>query len=888
MNRLPAWRDEVDQSVASRWVRCALQVNPFAYLARHGVACDLPDEDSYNATLVAALCQSGVQLAAVTDHFRVTESESLLRDLHRAGITALPGFEANTSEGIHLLVIFDESTAIEQVSDAIKACKLHDPNVASPISELSGAQLMAEMASLDALCIAAHATLPNGLLRTLSGSARMQAWKSPHLAAAAIPGAIDQVPETVRPILLNADSSHKRDFPLAVVNAGDVSKESDAARPGTTTLFRMTEPSARGLRHALSDPDSRIRLNSDDVPRQRPVLRAIHWDGGFLDGQTLVFSEHLNVLVGAPGAGKSTVIESVRAVFGLEANAKQAGRDAKLLAEAVLANATISVVVEHPSPRPSRIVVRRTYPHPPEVLDWDTFEPSGRRVADLRPLPEVYGQHEIAQLSADESRRTQVLRRFVPSDDKLDSEVSALSSRLLEIDGRLEEAELTVEEISGQAQLLAGYEAEPQKWVEQGIAKKLEQETLVQREHRFLKRLEDFAQDVLADLDDRASQLRAVPTLPDELREAPFRDQLEAAIEIAGAARSAALRSLEESRQAVASEQARLAEIRNAYKERRQNVEKELEAIRSSLGPGIKPTEFADVQRRVDEASDAKRALPEARATVDALEQERRTTLLAREEKLAEQTRKLEKAARQVNAKLGRVQVAVRSAPDLEGFRTFAADHLKGFRGQSHEVLAQQKGLSLRGLADACRQGEAAIGNLVPLTPADTRKLAALEPKQLRRLESLAPITTTQVELDVALSGPPIWRRIEDLSRGQKATAVLLLLLLPTEAPLLVDQPEDDLDNRFIVKDVVPSLRKTKSDRQYLFATHNANVPVLADAELIVGLTADEAAGSAGRGRVQPEHCGSIDRKSVRDLVERQLEGGRDAFEERRRRYGRR
>jgi hypothetical protein len=63
-------------------------------------------------------------------------------------------------------------------------------------------------------------------------------------------------------------------------------------------------------------------------------------------------------------------------------------------------------------------------------------------------------------------------------------------------------------------------------------------------------------------------------------------------------------------------------------------------------------------------------------------------------------------------------------------------------------------------------------------------------------------------------------------------------------------------------------------------------VPVLADAELVAGLTAEGDATSQGTSRFRPEHVGSIDRESVKELVERQLEGGHDAFEERARRYG--
>jgi len=126
---------------------------------------------------------------------------------------------------------------------------------------------------------------------------------------------------------------------------------------------------------------------------------------------------------------------------------------------------------------------------------------------------------------------------------------------------------------------------------------------------------------------------------------------------------------------------------------------------------------------------------------------------------------------------------------------------------------------------------------------------------------------------------------VEALSTGQKATAVLLLLLLESDAPLIVDQPEDDLDNRFITEGIVPRIREEKRRRQFIFSTHNANIPVLGDAELIVGLS---AAGETDAGQVSiaPEHSGSIDRRSVRELVEEILEGGREAFERRRRKYG--
>ena len=154
------------------------------------------------------------------------------------------------------------------------------------------------------------------------------------------------------------------------------------------------------------------------------------------------------------------------------------------------------------------------------------------------------------------------------------------------------------------------------------------------------------------------------------------------------------------------------------------------------------------------------------------------------------------------------------------------------------------------------------------------------------RIEELDLPPTTAIRLNTAPAGePPAWQALEDLSTGQKATAVLLLLLLESDAPLIVDQPEDDLDNRFITEGVVPRMRDEKQRRQFVFSTHNANIPVLGDAELIVGLTRIGEA-EHGHARIAPEHMGSIDSKPVRELVEEILEGGKEAFERRRRKYG--
>jgi hypothetical protein len=165
-------------------------------------------------------------------------------------------------------------------------------------------------------------------------------------------------------------------------------------------------------------------------------------------------------------------------------------------------------------------------------------------------------------------------------------------------------------------------------------------------------------------------------------------------------------------------------------------------------------------------------------------------------------------------------------------------------------------------------------------------RLAQATPDLVMAIEQLDLPTTTHLELNTGgEKAPASWRELASLSTGQKATAILLLLLLESEGPLAVDQPEDDLDSRFITEGIVPRIRAEKRRRQFVFSTHNANIPVLADAELIVGLSA-RGETPAGAAFTAPDHAGSIDAAPIRDLVEQILEGGRVALETRRLKYG--
>ena len=159
-----------------------------------------------------------------------------------------------------------------------------------------------------------------------------------------------------------------------------------------------------------------------------------------------------------------------------------------------------------------------------------------------------------------------------------------------------------------------------------------------------------------------------------------------------------------------------------------------------------------------------------------------------------------------------------------------------------------------------------------------------------RFTRSLKPETWLNVSLVPIKSVPQFEYRareneyipFENASAGQQATALLKALLNQPGPPLIIDQPEEDLDNPVILE-IVEQIWCAKQMRQILFASHNANLVVNGDAELVVWFD-HRKSGDQSRGKIAGE--GAIDVPETRDAIKRIMEGGEAAFNLRKEKYG--
>jgi len=144
-------------------------------------------------------------------------------------------------------------------------------------------------------------------------------------------------------------------------------------------------------------------------------------------------------------------------------------------------------------------------------------------------------------------------------------------------------------------------------------------------------------------------------------------------------------------------------------------------------------------------------------------------------------------------------------------------------------------------------------------------------------LEELLPGLTSRLLWRPDLSKE--FKLLKNCSIGERGTALLSIILISGREPLMIDQPEDDLDHFYLYKTLVPIIKEVKKRRQLVFATHDANIVINGDAELIFIIATED-------GKFGQVTSTSIENLYSREKIMEILEGGRDAFESRKRKYG--
>lgn len=688
--------------------------------------------------------------------------------------------------------------------------------------------------------------------------------------------------------------------------------------------LKMAEPDLEGIRLALLDPESRLRrMEAGEPGRSHPQIRSISIRRtDFFENLELSFSSNMTTLIGGRGSGKSTLVELIR--YGLardqaadfnreEKETREAlerllrtkpGRDSGSTSGMLLPDTAIEVHftvagIEYQTIRtPASFEVRRLTASDPDLPDGTPI--------DVRSLikPQILSQGQIARIARDPGAQRREIDRIASDDPRandferrrgavavlIEQAQSDLRSAR-EDEGRLSPALTELQTVRDQLEVL-----------ESGSSREtLQRFQGMERDTRLLVAWR-------ATFDDQATALReAADATTDAANRLAAPNGSDAfVLEQAQRSKVALLTAADTARSAAEELMAHQQEFdsrrETEWDPRRETVIAAYEALLGQLrSQGI--------------ALDGHAALVGLRSTLEeriaALQQsaERAPVIAAEVARLWNELRELHlarnAARRAVEAMLVSQNADIRLIVIPFGDRT-SVDALRDdwFGGANLHtadwetlldwVFADDNGVDdrWRKLIEALMLDRRLAEGNDASTGANVLELIGGAPDQLsgHLWRAIPRMDTTHLEsmfrmlpedrVEAAVRDPDgEFKPMEQGSLGQRSTAIISLMLSSGDQPLVIDQPEEDLDNQYVYRVVVDLLRKRKFSRQLVLATHNANIPVNGDAELIVSMQVDGKLGVIGS-------LGSIDQQTVKDDVNSILEGSAEAFRLRRRRYG--
>ena len=369
----------------------------------------------------------------------------------------------------------------------------------------------------------------------------------------------------------------------------------------------------------------------------------------------------------------------------------------------------------------------------------------------------------------------------------------------------------------------------------------------------------------------------------------PHAELLKQQREVLNALKTGVQQTLEQLEQLTLNANQQLLPVKQSLSEKQQLEEQKLElafkdipASQGKTGRQI-GAEYQTLLKQIEQIRPKQTTLQDRQTQIDELYNSRKKLLLELEQHTSVRASSITKSVKRLTRKL---EQKVRLTLQPEGGRQELVNFLTGCNlegvGPKRLTWVLEGNFSPSSLASTIRQGESELGRKFGISGTVVSALIRLSEVKLMELEELQLPDTMAIELNVTHEErEAVFRSIDELSTGQQCTAVLHLLLLDNQDPLILDQPEDNLDNAFIAERIVAELRRAKLSRQFLFATHNANIPVFGDAEWIGVLSVED-----NKGLILPEQQGAIDVPNVQALAADILEGGKSAFNQRREKYG--
>lgn len=822
------------------------------------------EENAFVKAYVSGLKQAGINLGVLTNHNKFDKGEyvAIRKASKEEDIFILPGVELTIKEGangVHTLIVFNPDEWLangeNHIQTFLTAAFATIPNPENGNTKCTY-DLKKTIEQLDAydrdyFMIFAHvdqnsglfAECGGGLLESLAGIASFRK-RVLGLQKAATEKNIAQFQRVFG-------------YTPALVEGSDPKSISDIGKGSRHTFLKIGEYSYSAVKFALQDSGNRV-FSSIPV-NKHGFINSISFQGGKFDGQSILLSSELNTLIGIRGSGKSAILEVIRYSLGLNPQTDKEYKES--LIKSVLSSGgkvTLSAIDKHGK----KYSISRILGEHPNVVDENGNDLNINPISVFDGV-QYFGQKDLSN-SADHENG--LLEKLVSAKigqqatvDKCVNDLCEAVDQLLDVSkvpGQIEEAKTSQSEISHKISIFE----------EKGVAEKLKKQAVyttdqtkldstkkkVEVVRRTLKKAYDTTQEVSSALSNHTSKYNAELVAEGQ--------------KILGLIDSQ-LALIGDSIRKIETYEACFDEVINKLETEVATLSDEFAEIKREIKDDtLDADSFVQLTAEMERANEKVKQLVEKSKTKETIEAAFKKAARQRNDTLLQLFKVYEVETERINKTQSELRIEIAFKGDKESFKTKLKSDFRGsgISDAKYQSLAEMFADYVALIEDWILTDGSELKTV--LTSKEYGMLDAKLKDQYRELMSY------QVQNKVEIYYHD--KHLKQHSIGQRASALILFILTHNNNDIiLIDQPEDDLDNKVIYDEVINAIIQKKDNIQFIFATHNANIPVLGDAERVLVVDYQDKTIDVSQGNID---LGDT-HKQIVDI----MEGGKDAFEKR-------
>lgn len=827
------------------------------------------NENEYITKYIEKLKAEEIEVGIITNHnkFDIDEFKALKKKANKENIFILPGVELSVndgSNGIHCLIVFNPDEWLENGNNYISQFIIEsfagkanyenengrsNDNLITTIEKLN-------KYNKDYFIILAHVEQRSGFFEELDGG-RIQEFSKHKLFRKNILA----FQKVTKYDLSVWNQWFDNELPAFV--EGSDPKKIDEIGKGEKSYIKIGDYNFEAVKFALQDKDFRVKKEKPII--ENGYIKSISFDGSSckLDGQTIEFSSSMNNLVGVRGAGKSSIIEAIR--YGLDLPFGNNSIDISYKNELVkqLLGSAGKITIKIKNSDGKEFTVDRVFNHALEIkLDGEL---KNLNTSLILKKPLYFGQKDlsnyrddfendlISKLIGDKTKdieqkietKKQEIRIQLENIKKYDN----LENKKEEVKQKIEELNLKIEEFKKHN-------------IEEKLKKQIEFDKDNSNFTNIIKDLQDFRNDVnsfLSSYEDGKffDNLKNYQSTENQ----DIFKELYKIIDISKQNFldiSNQLKQLLDSFKNINSVNISFKDKYKAFKDEFLRIQREI-----NLPNNLRADDFINYTKMLNSQKLMKNEIEKSFEKKLDNDNNLKKLLSELNELYREEFKIIDEEVQKINESQESISIKSEFKANKNEFDKFLRNIFggSGLMKNDYDMLTSN-------YVDPI----AIYEDFENISLGGNKLLLFRE----RFKDSLASMLTYKVpnKIDIFYNGKELAKH----SLGQRASALIIFILTQKDNDvIIIDQPEDDLDNQTIYKEVIKELIKLKSKTQFIFATHNANIPVLGDCEQIVVCDYEEK-------KINIE-MGSIDNHNIQQKIINIMEGGKDAFNKRREIY---